>query len=167
MKPLTSFDIDFICSNNKILKPYFAGVYPRGEAFHVRNILNIPSFFIQNTDFNDEEGRHWLLIFYDHETTYFFDPFGYSPAYYGFDLILERYGKPILRSCKPIQSYFSSACGYHCIVTAFLLLCNVSFYDIEFNYYSNDLTANDSKVYSFFNNKLEEYDKLRRVHDNR
>lgn len=146
MKPLSNFEIISICNKNKLLKKHFLGVFPRGKYVN-RNLCKIPSFFIQNNDFMNEAGRHWLLILYTHKMTYFFDPFGFSPELYGFNLILERNNLPIIRSCKQIQSSTSNACGYHCIVVAFLILHKKSFHNILNNFYSTNLTDNDSKVY--------------------
>ena len=151
MKPLSNFEIISICNKNKLLKKHFLGVFPRGKYVN-RNMCKIPSFFIQNNDFINEKGRHWLLIVYTNTVTYFFDSFGFGPELYGFNLILERNNLPITRSCKQIQATGSNACGYHSIVVAFLILNKKNFHDILNNFYSNNLTDNDSKVYNLIKN---------------
>ena len=153
MEPLSQFQIIEICNKDPILKKYFRGVFERGKYLNRSTVLT-PGFIIQNNDFRGEEGRHWLLIYYDNKKTYFFDSFGFSPELYGFNAILEREGLPVVRNCKIIQLYSSAACGYHTLIVALLLSMKKLFHDILFNFYSENLTLNDSRAYNIIKNRV-------------
>ena len=146
-------DIDDICKHDPILKHAFGGVKARNEYIN-KSAIKIPIFFIKNNDFRGESGRHWSLIVYFKRITVYLGTFGFQPYTLGYRELIEREGKPLLTSTRPIQDPLSSTCGWHVLFMALQLLQNKSLNDILDNFYSNNLTLNDYKVVNFWKKRL-------------
>lgn len=74
-----------------------------------------PSVYILNTAVSSSPGEHWCVFcIEDKSKGYFFDSFGSSPWDYGFN---DPLFKQIKVECntRPLQHYFSSTCGHHCL----------------------------------------------------
>jgi hypothetical protein len=92
-----------IVSRDACLQDRFRGVFARDQVLRCL----IPGFFICNTALYVERGEHWVSDDYNVE---FFDSFGKSPQFYGWDISGNvKYNK------KTLQSLDSDVCGMYCL----------------------------------------------------
>jgi hypothetical protein len=86
---------------------------------------NSPALYILNTDVESGSGQHWCVAYFPQflraSTTVceFFDPYGMSPACYGFDRLLQKYCGRILYSQVLVQGLGSRARAHHCLFFAY------------------------------------------------
>jgi Adenovirus endoprotease len=79
-----------------------------------------------NTDHSRNDGTHWTCLFIKNGTSYYFDPFGFSPT-----LEVINYCKePRYYNTFPIQKFSEVICGHYCIFMLHRLNNGDDFYDI-------------------------------------
>lgn len=136
------------CDRN--MRPFICGVFAKDEL--PLKLPVIPGGFIANTQGKDEKGEHWIAIYVDASNTgYFFDSFGYRPAFYNqhFVNFFERNNLVVQFNDKQLQSFNSNVCGFYCIFILSHLCRNIKFNDVIQLFHCNDNLCNDEFVFEF------------------
>jgi hypothetical protein len=107
------------------------------QDFYVINLANAK---------DDNNGTHWVCMYYTPNRTYYFDAYGFPAA-----LEVDKIIRPYIYNTKDLQSYSSTACGFYCI--AFILFMNLNKNKLEgfmkfINLFSNDTKENDKILYN-------------------
>jgi hypothetical protein len=97
------------------------------------------TFYICNTDLWENEGKHWIVMYYINENFEYFDPLGHKPDIL-FSKFMNKYAKSIIFNTKPVQPLNSSVCGEYCIFFSAMRSRDVTFKDI-LKYMQNDKTV--------------------------
>lgn len=114
-------------------------------------LKKLPSIVILNTGLSTTDGEHWCVAcFRKDRTCDFFDPYGYSPSFYGFT-------KQLLKSCqkfirfneKPVQGFLSKTCGHHSIFFALKYSRGYDPDEIMACYHPVNRRFNDNMVYAY------------------
>lgn len=109
-----------------------------------------PRFYVLNTDKSYGGGEHWCLVFFfTPSNCEFFDPLGFHPETYGFDVPLLEHASLITYNNVRVQSLLSSTCGHHCIYYALMRCRRRGPGDILRTYDPSSLAANDAMVFKF------------------
>ncbi len=106
---------------DKVTSHYFQGLAMR-DSEALPHLRADPALYILNTAPMASRGEHWCAVYFEGMTQEFFDSFGMSPAFYGFDALLNtREMSPTRLSFNkiPLQSFTSIVCGHHCVLYAF------------------------------------------------
>lgn len=131
-------------------KSFFYGIFALDKLPHVQTF---PSCLIMNNQTSDNEGEHWVAIYFDkYRRCEFFDSFGKSPKFYGIMPYLKKYSKSIKFNNKKIQSIFSPYCGLYSVFFLFFKLKGKSM-----NYYKNLFKKDPIKNDIMFSNWLKRY----------
>ena len=129
---------------NNLLTPYckyFKGVFSCNT---IPNFSKNQKFScIINLSKENEEGTHYVSIFYDTKKIEYFDSFGYSNYNYDIQKYLDRLSTNIIYNSKTIQSIDSFFCGYYCAFFVLMKENGMSFKKIVDCFSSIDLNNND------------------------
>ena len=154
---MNEVELNKICSVHKHTKYQFLGVYAVDELIKLE-IDKKPSFLLANTDYSDEEGSHWVLIYINSFPTppIWFDSIGKKPIEYNiiFDNFLKRNGALYLVNTKRYQHTTSISCGQFCLYVADLLCVGENFSSILKRFDSKNLIKNDKLVDYYFNHHM-------------
>ena len=136
---MNNLQINEILKNDKFTKKIFYGALAIDK---LPKKVRYPSCLIINNQSSEKQGEHWLAIFFNKKKeAIFFDSFGLSPVNYNLDTFLIKFSKKYTFDNKKIQSFFSTYCGYYCIL--FLLLISrgktLKYFQNQFqNVFKND-----------------------------
>ena len=141
---LNSLQIHEIIRKDLYAKWDFKSVLPRDR---LPSRVVYPSSYVVNTHESSKKGEHWLALYFD-KTGYctFFDPFGLSPSFYGFDNYLKKTSRGFTFNTQQIQSVTSSVCGYYCIYFVLLMSRNFTLKEILMFFDKKDFIYNDFKI---------------------
>ncbi len=107
-------------------------------------------YLIVNNQPRNKNGQHWILIIND-KTIYFFDPLGYTPAYYGvpftyiFGYLIPNYHSNNI----PYQAHNSKTCGLFCLY-AILAYNKYNSLSILSSYFNQNTSLNEQIIIQFF-----------------
>lgn len=141
---------------NKALKscsvtsPFFTGCFP---ADLIPTPTRYPVALIANTDGMNESGTHWVAFYSDSENEIeFFDSFGKLPDEYPqFNYFINHFDT-IRYNGERLQQYFSSTCGYYCMMFLYLRCKKLQFEDIVY-IFTDNYKDNDQGVTAFINHR--------------
>jgi len=138
-----------LISLDRITSSYFGGIFSIDQLTF--SIPNRDIYFICNTDFYKNKGKHWVVIFLQKNSKYieYFDSLGKRPSKRFVDFMSQS-GKSILCNIKRFQSKLSYACGYYCLYFIYLRCRYNDFYSIVNNFSSN-LNKNEKYVIDYVN----------------
>ena len=127
--------------------PNFRDVFPVDKLPRIKPNMSL----IINTDVSSRRGSHWVSVYIDEDTLYFFDSYGRSIN--NFDNPFRRYmnkfseNYKIKTDSRLLQSFFSDSCGYWCIFYIFCKTCNLERF---YKYFSVNLAFNEKILGNFF-----------------
>ena len=98
-------------------------------------------FYICNTDLWENNGKHWIVLYYVNGIFEYFDPLGDRPDI-RFTRLMQKYANRIIFNTKPVQPLFSSTCGEYCIFFSSMRSRDITF-DKIMQYMQNDETVMD------------------------
>lgn len=132
--------IETIINNDFITKKYFLGAFAFDE---LPVITRYPASFIVNTKPRNNEGEHWLALYFNQKKfCYFFDSYGFSPSYHKLLNYIKYYSIELNYNMKALQEMGSIVCGEYCIMFLFYITRNdlKSFYNnFSINVKKNDI----------------------------
>lgn len=77
-----------ILKNDSFTGNTFNEVYARNE---IPDIINYPACIVINTKPRNNEGEHWLAVYYDkNKNAEFFDSYGHHPEYFKLTSFLNK-----------------------------------------------------------------------------
>lgn len=145
-------EISTIASFHSHTKHVFGGVYSCDTIpVHPQTY---PIFYIVNTDFIWNKGKHWIFIYIPspYKPMEWFDPLGNLPSRYNsklHDFVSRRGTFPFLANTKAVQDQTSSACGQFCLTMGDMRGRGLSF-DRSMHWFQlKDLVTNDTAVNGF------------------
>lgn len=128
----------------------FKGVFPK-DILPQRNTSKSSgrSGYILNTDISNQPGKHWVALFVDKNTIYYFDSYGGDPFK---DVYLSRFielvgnrRKKVYKNNRRVQQLTSPVCGYYAI--AFILYMEKkASYHTFLSLFNKSYSYNDSLV---------------------
>ena len=142
VSPLHTDQINSFFKRNKVTRPYFLGVYSRGDL--PKKIPNKQCFLVLNTDKYDQVGIHWVLVYFKEGLTIFFCSYGNTPSIYNYDLIVQNKYYPLISNIQQVQRKKSLVCGYHVCLIGHLLSLDWDLSTILGHFYTLDRTLNDT-----------------------
>ena len=103
-----------ILSGDSIILDFFGGVYARDQL--IFKLPNREIFYICNIDDSNNEGKHWVVIYYPKNgyNIEYFDSLGKKPII-SFVNFMSKSKRFILYNTKRFQGSNSSVCGYFCL----------------------------------------------------
>lgn len=141
--------IHTILMNDPMTSVRFRGVFARDTIPNLEKNQGI----IINTDESSLPGTHWLAIYKNEDDELeFFDSFGRSPYFYGFDLYNLFDVKKVCWNSVKFQSITSNVCGAYCIFFLYKRCRNVSMLSILRRLNVNK--RNDFVMYQFVKKKF-------------
>ncbi len=145
---MNTVQLNKILKIDKIAKKKFIGTYPIDL---LPDKIKYPSCMIINNKPSNEEGEHWVAVYFNkNKTCDFFDSFGNSPKYFKLYKYLKKYANKIYFNKKKVQSDGSLYCGVYCIL--FLLFKCRGFGMKNFlNYFKNPI-FNDINIKKLLKN---------------
>jgi hypothetical protein len=143
-KPLTTQEIFKKLRQDHYASKSFIGVFARDQ---IPTYLKYPCSFVVNTDTSKMDGQHWLSFFYDKNgTATFFDSFGQSPCFYGFEDYLNKSAIQWVHNDRPVQNILTSTCGYYSIYFILLMSRGFNVNEILEFFDKDNLLVNDLKI---------------------
>ena len=114
---MNTLQINHVLKTNPVTRQFFSGVYP---VDFLEKISEKPKLIIGNTDTSYNEGKHWILFFFNEDNVEFFDSLGNSPSYYNIEFVkfMKKYAKTCFLSDTRIQPEDTDLCGHYCIYYA-------------------------------------------------
>jgi len=140
-----------LISTDKFIEYHFAGVFTPDTIIPLKKSQQ---FLICNTATEDQEGKHWILLFRSFSTIELFDPLGFQAI----DRDILKSNALFLRGISNIQfnsnrlqSDDSVLCGEYCLLFIFnrIKQLDSSFHDIISTTFSNNLNENERRVSEF------------------
>ena len=124
----------------------FGGVYAKDQL--TTDIIKKDHFYIINLDDMNSHtnGTHWTAFYYHRNRIEYFDSYGLKPP----QIINENYD--YIYNSSQIQSYYSKACGYYCLIFIYYRSHGYNFYEIIKQFSLTDLEYNQKLIIEFFNN---------------
>jgi hypothetical protein len=111
---MNNIQLNEILKYDEFTKKYFLGCFPLDM---IPKITRYPSCIIVNNQISNSSGEHWLAIYYNSKKkATFFDSFGLHPRHYKLEKFLKNTSEKYDYNKIPIQSIFSSYCGYYCLL---------------------------------------------------
>lgn len=123
---MDTLDIDYILSCLPSTKYIFAGVYSKDTLNRFNNNNNKPLLVICNTDNANQIGKHWVLFYFNNNSSVeFFDSLGNTPHSYRKEFLdfMKKFASICMYNETKIQPEGSAICGHYCIAYAYLR-CN-------------------------------------------
>ena len=136
-------EIELTAAQDPFARQIFAGCYPSDL---LPKELKSEKFYVMNLDPHYRPGPHWIAVITSPYRTYYFCPLGQPPKIPNVLESLFSRGFPVVFNDTQLQSYFSSACGYHILYVLFLISRSISFPDIINRFYDTsgqDYLKND------------------------
>jgi hypothetical protein len=135
---------------NELLATFFGGVFASDTLPSVQDLTKKkPICLIMNSDPILSQGRHWLGLFLNENSTVeFFDSYGCDLQFYDkhWKKYLFSFCHRIDRQKYRLQSWFSNVCAEFCITFCHLRLKGIPFADIVSSFYDiNNQCKNDIK----------------------
>ena len=104
------------------LTPEFYGVMGCNRLEQFRGVEK--ASFILNTDPDDKPGKHWVGVYIEDGTLFFFDSFGRGIQHFAdpFRTILQNFAKGynVITDSRNLQCIFNDSCGYWVV---YYILC--------------------------------------------
>ena len=94
-------ELNKIARTDKILNAFYLGAFPADIFPPISK--KTPCCWIWNTDEQSEDGRHWVAIWVDEKTMYFFDSFAKPLSFYKREY-WRKYAKKINRKFKIVRT---------------------------------------------------------------
>ena len=135
--------IEEILERDSFTKKIFVGCLSRDE---LPPVLKKPSCFVINTEPRSSKGEHWLAFYFEKDTCYFFDSYGLSPKYYGFEKYIKQNSKKLVFNKQRLQG-LSNYCGLYCIL--FLIFRARNDLKIFYNNFFKDFYLNDKLILKY------------------
>lgn len=149
-KGLTNKYVEKTCRD--LFGKSFIGVFPCD--IHPKINTNKQQYsLIFNTGDSSTAGEHFVAIYFNKKTFYYFDSFGRKPddnniiKFLSKQICKQRRKKKLIVWNKPVQDVNSSYCGFYCI--GFLLHKYYKFKNFEKIFQSNNLINNDKIITNF------------------
>ena len=106
----------------------FKGVYAKDELQSFVHLEKCSYFIIVNSDYARDDGKHWVLFFYDcfKKEMDFFDSSGNELDYYGcefWNFVMKtdvKYCNLLMSNIQPLNTV---TCGFYCLFFAFYKCC--------------------------------------------
>jgi hypothetical protein len=147
-KPLSNFQIHRVLKKDLYAQNIFKAVLPRDK---LPSNVEYPSAYVFNTHTSEQEGEHWLAIYYDtNGIATFFDSFGLDPYYYKFDKFLKSTSKEWICNTTKLQSISAMTCGYYCIYFILLKSRNFTLPKLLELFNKKDYLQNDFKIVNIY-----------------
>ena len=154
---MNEIELNKICAKHKHTSPLFVSVCAVDELSKL-DIEKKPCFLLANTDYSDQAGSHWVLIFIRQEPkpTIWFDSLGKKPIEYNeiFEIFLKQCGGAYFVNSKKYQDSSSVMCGQFCLYVSDLLSMGENFSSILKSFNGEDLKDNDRLVSYYLNNHM-------------
>ena len=142
---MNNYQINEILLHDRFTKKIYKGCFPIDK---LPLKITYPCCFIVNNQKSNENGEHWVSIFYEsNKTAVFFDSFGLSPKYYNLENYITSTSKSFSYNKIQLQSIFSSYCGYYCILFLLFKARNKSLNFIQKKF--RDPISNDTLIKKF------------------
>jgi len=146
-----------LAKEDRILKKVFAGIFPRDKLPVIKEKGCGDQAFVVNTATSDTLGEHWVGVYVQQKRrrVIWFDPFGFSPSYYGSDLNswIKRWNYPLIEIKRQVQSYHSHYCGLFVLFVHYFLGRGLNLHQILKRFSSNHV-KNDVIVCYFARTRL-------------
>ena len=135
------------CLKHSHIKPYFGGVVPK-------NLIPIslrrkPIFYIVNTAASYENGQHWVVLWFDHNTIEYFDSLGSPPSELEIERSLSWHGPDYVYNSTEVQGHLTKTCGQFCLFYIYFKARGLSMTEIVAKFNKNYI-LNDVKVKFFY-----------------
>jgi len=139
---MNTLAISEILSKDSCTKNIFLGVFARDK---LPEILTYPAALVLNNKNSNEEGEHWLAMYFNkHGKCTFFDSYGLSPTFYNLKNYLTKTSKGKFNyNMKRVQGK-SEYCGLYCIF--FLIYQCRNKIQQFFKMFTADLNKNDYHI---------------------
>ena len=144
---MNTLEINYIMSKNPVTKNFFNGVYPIDM---LKFIEEKPQLIICNTDSSQEDGKHWILIyFHENNEVDFFDSLGNKPSYYGREFLdfMKKFASVCFFTPMRMQPINSNLCGHYCCYYAHKRCQGFKMKYILNNFPSSHVVKLFSKIY--------------------
>lgn len=108
--------LQYIGESDLKLKSTFLGVFPSDGLPTV--IKTYPAALIANVDTHDQDGSHWVAIYFTKtKGGEFLDSFGRHPSMCSprFKPFLNKFSKAWTYNQRSLQSFWSAVCGQYCL----------------------------------------------------
>lgn len=114
---LTTYKLWHYLNRDPLIKTRLGGIY---AADLLPKCRGSKSLYIINSDPSSKPGRHWLAVWFEEESVYFFCSLGKNPACYhkNIQTFLKREKKRVLHNRKRLQDAKSALCGHYCLLFA-------------------------------------------------
>ena len=144
----SSAELNGALKNHATTRPYFIGCF---SANTIPYPENYPFALIANTDPDNMPGAHWVAFYADDDNQLeMFDSFGNShDAYPQFKYFVDKY-ETVKYNGVRLQQYFSSTCGYYCLMFVLFRCKKFSMEDIV-HLFTDNHGNNDQVVTAFVN----------------
>lgn len=147
---MNTLQLENIFENLIIKRTFYYGIFPIDM---LPIIDRLPTCLIINNQTSQQEGEHWIAIYFDkHRNCSFFDSFAKSPYYYGLNNYLKNNSNRVEINRKKIQSNFSNFCGLYCIFFLIFKLKGRSMFYFQ-SLFKSDPDKNDQ----MFNKLVKKY----------
>ncbi len=154
---LTTTEIEMIIAKDHISAPYFRGAMARDELNRIAVAkVNIPQFYISNTDNLNKKGEHWVGFgLFPNGTVEFFDSAGLPINSYPleFKRFASKNGMETVEMKRRLQGNLPS-CGHYCVLYIMNRCRKVPMKDI-FKNTSNARLIDDKSVMATVNSMLD------------
>lgn len=137
----------------KIFYHHFKNVSHHGvyAANRLPQYVNHPCTIVVNTDRDTSPGTHWIAIFIDRQGYgMYFDSYGRPPFISEHLAFLRRNTKTWTYSRKILQNYFSTVCGYYCLVYLLFRINRYTHANFLQMFNTSDLNENDNLIVHMF-----------------
>ena len=124
--------------NDKVACKYLGGLMSI-DRLHFKPKSRI--FYICNTDIYENNGKHWIVMYYINNTFEYFDPLGEKPSI-PFLNFMTKFTNKIILNTKQVQPLYSSTCGEYCIYFSCIRSRDVDF-KVILSHMQNDQTVLD------------------------
>ena len=140
--------IRYVGMSDPKLNTIFLGVFPSNRLPPV--IETYPAALIANVDRHDQEGSHWVAIYFTKtKEGEFFDSFGRHPSMCSlhFKPFLNKFSKAWTYNQRSLQSFWSAVCGQYCLYYLLHRVRGNSMASIV-STFNQSRTQNDKKVHA-------------------
>ena len=110
---MNTLEIDTILRRHPRTTSVFRGVYARNR---LPRILNVPTALVGNTDPDNLEGKHWIVIYIDANSKgEYYDPTGSPPFQDAYVNFMNKHCRSWTYNTIGVQEEGTDVCGHHCI----------------------------------------------------
>lgn len=152
---LTTADLETILNLDPFLR--FCGV--KSYDTLPKNVSSYPCGFVVNTDPSYRKGEHWISVYFDNEKNcQYFCSFATEPFGKMYDFIKKNSFKTHY-NVRPLQSYYSSCCGFFAVYHLLLASRGFSLLDVVKTFEEKEPLENDRLVENFVYSYIEKRSK--------